>query len=91
MSEKDSLGQKVREYAQSLLQYEEALALKDQEKAELLGSYEDMKREAEEMAVTLRELQGNLTKTKTDVLAASKVSRCCRDSRCSLHRDVGGA
>ena len=73
--EKDSLSLKVREYAQSLLQYEEAMALKEQEKTELMDSYDTMKREAEELALTLKELQGTLKTTKGQILAIAKVRK----------------
>ena len=65
---------KVREYAQSLLEFEEALTQKEQEKGQLVESYENVRREADDMAITLRELQGRLTTTKTEVAAIEKVS-----------------
>ncbi len=50
------------------------MALKEQEKGELIESYEAMRSEAQEMAITLQQLQGTLNSTKTEVLAISKVS-----------------
>ncbi len=76
---------KVEEYAQTLLRYEEGVALKEQEKAELIDAYQNLNKEADRLNSTLKDTQEAFSKTKMELLAASQVSG---DRRNFLERNL---
>ena len=78
VEEKASLRQKVEEYAETLSRYEEAISLKEQEKMELVQSYNGLNSQAEQLNTTVREMQDTLSETKSELLALSQVS-CLRE------------
>lgn len=75
MEEKSSLDLKVQEYAQSLLSYEETVSLKEQEKNDLVQSYNGLSSQAEKLNATLQKMENSLSTTKLELLTVSQVSR----------------
>ena len=73
MDEKESLELKCGDYAQTLSHYEEAVALKEQEKSELVQSYSGLNTEAERLTTTVRDMEGRLSEARSDLLALSRV------------------
>ncbi len=56
VAEKESLSLKVQEYDQSLLRAEEAIAVKEREKSELVESYRQLERERDNSQMETRQL-----------------------------------
>ena len=77
LEEKSSLDVKLQEYAQSLLSYEETVSLKDQERSELINSYNDLNSQTERLNDTLQKMEGSLSATKMELMAVSQVRVTC--------------
>ena len=73
VSEKESMELKLQEYAQSILHYEETVALKEQEKIELVKSYQNLSQEAEKLNSHLQKVQGDSSSVKMDLVTVSQV------------------
>ncbi len=71
--EKDSLELKLQDYAESLTRYEEAVSLKEQERSQLVQSYNGLNSEAEKLNSTVQGMQENLSEARSDLLALSRV------------------
>ncbi len=73
VSEKESLSLKVREYAQSLLRAEEAIAVKEREKTELVDSYQTLSEEADKLDSTVQLSLGENSATKLELSTIAQV------------------
>lgn len=73
VNEKDSLGLKMEDYAQTLMRYEEAVSLKEREKSELVHSYNTLNTQTGKLNSTLEKMQGSLSSTKMELFALAKV------------------
>ncbi len=65
VAEKESLSLKVQEYAQSLLQAEEAIAVKERENSELVESYRQLEKERDGAQMETRQLRAENKSLKT--------------------------
>lgn len=65
---------KVQEYAQSLLRCEEAMAVKEQEKADLLESYRSLSNEANKLDSTVQSSLGENSATRLELSTVTQVS-----------------
>jgi chromosome segregation ATPase len=82
VEEKASLELKFQDYAQTLSRYEEAVTLKEGEKAELVQSYNVLNSETERLTATIQDMQESLSKARNDSLALARV--------CGGGRKMGG-
>ena len=73
LGEKESLNLKVQEYTQSLLRAEEAIAVKEQEKAELMESYRSLSEEADKLDSTVQLSMGENSATKLELSTLMQV------------------
>ena len=73
VQERDSLKLTVEEYAQSILRFEEAVSVKEQEKAELVGSYQSLSQDTEKLDSTLRRAQGEATTARMELATMAQV------------------
>ncbi len=73
LSEKESLSLKIQEYAQSLLRAEEAIAVKEREKAELVESYKTLSEEADKLDSTVQLSLGENSVTKLELSTIAQV------------------
>lgn len=74
LEEKSSLDLKLHEYAQSLQRYEETVSIREQEKSELINSYNGLNNQTEKLNVTLQKMEGSLSAAKLELLTVSQVS-----------------
>lgn len=86
VEEKESLELKFGDYAQTLSRYEEAMALKEQEKSELVQSYNGLNSEAERLTATVQDMEGSLSEARSDLLALSRVWGGAGGARGGLER-----
>ena len=75
VAEKESLSLKVQEYAQSLLRAEEAIAVKEREKSELVESYRALSEEADKLDSTVQLSLGEKSATKLELSTIAQVIR----------------
>ena len=73
LEETSSQELKLQDYAQSLQSYEETAIVQEQEKSELMESYNGLNSQRERLAATLQKMEGTLSATKMELLAVSKV------------------
>ncbi len=74
VAEKESLSLKVQEYAQSLLRAEEAIAVKEREKSELVESYRALSEEADKLDSTVQVSLGENSATKLELSTIAQVT-----------------
>ena len=73
IEQKSSLEVKVQEYAQSVLRYEEAMAVKEQEKTELFDSYRSLSQEADRLDSTVQQSLGETSTARHEVATLAQV------------------
>ena len=84
VAEKESLSLKIQEYAQSLLQAEKAIAVKERERSELVESYRALSEEADKLDSSVQLSLGENSATKLELSTIVQVTcslilgECCR-------------
>ena len=67
LTEKEALVKKVQEYAQNLIQYQEMMAVKEHENADLVQSYQSLSDDVERLQSSSQQSLGEISTTKAEL------------------------